>query len=225
MEIRKTSMEIRKINIENRKNWNKFSFKKLGIIFCLFLFGVVTFISGNLAQVSAATSSTVLPVAKGGTGANSASQARTNLNAQETLVSGTNIKSVFGQSLLGSGNFRTLTVDKTSGLAVGESTIIRGTGNPVVFYGIACGFSTGICSWTQPAFNDSDLIYDAGDGVVKSFHKASDSGTPSISLKLFGDDWVYGWARGLIMTSSGSFNCDLYKTRGIGFYFHITKIR
>ncbi|MDR3128273.1 MAG: hypothetical protein LBT99_02980, partial [Bifidobacteriaceae bacterium] len=57
----------------------KFSFKKLGAIFCLFLFGVVTFVSGNLAQVNAASSSTVLPVAKGGTGANSASQALTNL--------------------------------------------------------------------------------------------------------------------------------------------------
>ncbi|MDR3128044.1 MAG: hypothetical protein LBT99_01780 [Bifidobacteriaceae bacterium] len=72
-------MEIRKNNTEIRKNWNKFSFKKLGAILCLFLIGIVTFISGNLAQVSAATSSTVLPVAKGGTGSNSASGAATNI--------------------------------------------------------------------------------------------------------------------------------------------------
>ncbi|MDR3127978.1 MAG: hypothetical protein LBT99_01440 [Bifidobacteriaceae bacterium] len=63
-------MKIRKNNIEVRKNWNKLSFKKLGAILCLFLFGIVTFISGNLTQVNAATSSTVLPVAKGGTGNN-----------------------------------------------------------------------------------------------------------------------------------------------------------
>ncbi|MDR3128043.1 MAG: hypothetical protein LBT99_01775 [Bifidobacteriaceae bacterium] len=219
-------MEIKKNNIGIRKNWNKFTFKKLGIIFCLFLFGIVTFISGGLGQVNAATSSTVLPVAKGGTGSNSASGARTNLNAQETLVSGTNIKSLFGRTLLGSGDFGTLTTNKTSGLAIGENTIIRGpTNEPLIFYGIACEFFTGICSWTQPSYNDSDLIYDAGDGVVKSFHKASDGNTPSISLKLFGDNWVYGWARGLIMTSSGAFNCDLYKTRGLGFFFHITRIR
>ncbi|MDR3128504.1 MAG: hypothetical protein LBT99_04210 [Bifidobacteriaceae bacterium] len=73
MEIRKANMEIRKNNIEIRKNWNKLSFKKLGAIFCLFLFGIVTFISGNLSQVNAATSSTVLPIAKGGTGVNSLS--------------------------------------------------------------------------------------------------------------------------------------------------------
>ncbi|MDR3127846.1 MAG: hypothetical protein LBT99_00750 [Bifidobacteriaceae bacterium] len=77
-------MEIRKTNIEIRKNWNKFSFKKLGAVFCLFLFGIVTFISGNLAQVNAATSSTVLPVAKGGTAATSASAARNNLQAEYT---------------------------------------------------------------------------------------------------------------------------------------------
>jgi hypothetical protein len=72
-------MEIKKNNIGIRKNWNKFTFKKLGTIFCLFLFGVVTFISGNLTQINAATSSTVLPIAKGGTGSNSASVAATNI--------------------------------------------------------------------------------------------------------------------------------------------------
>ncbi|MDR3127887.1 MAG: hypothetical protein LBT99_00965 [Bifidobacteriaceae bacterium] len=104
MEIRKTNIENRKNNIEIRKTCNKFGFKRLGAFLCLFLFGIVTFVSGNLSQVNAASSSTVLPVAKGGTGSNSTSGARTNLNAQETLVSGTNIKRVFGQSLLGSGN-------------------------------------------------------------------------------------------------------------------------
>ncbi|MDR3128001.1 MAG: hypothetical protein LBT99_01555, partial [Bifidobacteriaceae bacterium] len=72
-------MENRKTYMEIRKNWNKFPFKKLGIIFCLFLFSIVIFISGNLSQVNAASSSTVLPIAKGGTGSNSASGAATNI--------------------------------------------------------------------------------------------------------------------------------------------------
>lgn len=45
-----------------------------------------------------------LPVANGGTGSTTASGARTNLDAQQTLVSGTNIKTVNGTSLLGSGD-------------------------------------------------------------------------------------------------------------------------
>jgi hypothetical protein len=78
-------MEIRKTNMEIRKNWNKFTFKKLGAILCLFLFGVVAFTSGNLTQVNAASSSTVLPVTKGGTGANSASQALINLGKVNSI--------------------------------------------------------------------------------------------------------------------------------------------
>ncbi|MDR3128302.1 MAG: hypothetical protein LBT99_03125 [Bifidobacteriaceae bacterium] len=78
--------------------------KKYGVVISAFLLAILGFINSCFTQVNAAPSSTVLPVAKGGTGANSASGARTNLNAQETLVSGTNIKSVFNNSLLGSGN-------------------------------------------------------------------------------------------------------------------------
>jgi hypothetical protein len=48
-------------------------------------------------------------IANGGTGATTAANARTALSAQETLVSGTNIKTVNGTSLLGSGNIAVVT--------------------------------------------------------------------------------------------------------------------
>ena len=51
-----------------------------------------------------------LPVANGGTGSSTAPGARSALSAQETLVSGTNIKTINGTSVLGSGNITTAVV-------------------------------------------------------------------------------------------------------------------
>lgn len=73
-------------------------------------------------QVSFLTSlvlGTALPIGSGGTGATSAPAARAALSAQETLVSGTNIKTVNGNNLLGSGN---LTINATP---AGSSTQIQ----------------------------------------------------------------------------------------------------
>ena len=58
----------------------------------------------DFSTIEAVGLSATLAVASGGTGATSAANARTNLGAQETLVSGTNIKTLNSESLLGSGN-------------------------------------------------------------------------------------------------------------------------
>jgi hypothetical protein len=59
-----------------------------------------------------------LPVANGGTGATTASGARSALSAQETLVSGTNIKTINSTSLLGSGNIAVVTAPAGSNTQV-----------------------------------------------------------------------------------------------------------
>jgi hypothetical protein len=72
--------------------------------------GVLSFSGGSTgmtpatATTGAVTLGGTLAIANGGTNATTASDARTNLGAQETLVSGTNIKTVNGSSLLGSGD-------------------------------------------------------------------------------------------------------------------------
>jgi hypothetical protein len=53
--------------------------KKYGVLISTFLLTVLGFINGCFTQVSAATNTTVLPIAKGGTGSNSASGAATNI--------------------------------------------------------------------------------------------------------------------------------------------------
>ncbi|MDR3128146.1 MAG: hypothetical protein LBT99_02320 [Bifidobacteriaceae bacterium] len=61
-----------------------YNFKKLGTMVSVFILVVLGFINGCFTQANASSSSTVLPVAKGGTGSNSASGARNNLQAEYT---------------------------------------------------------------------------------------------------------------------------------------------
>ncbi len=73
-----------------------------------------------------------LAVANGGTGASTAANARTNLGAQETLVSGTNIKTVSGSSLLGSGEVLVsgTNIKTVGGISLlGSGDIAIGTGD------------------------------------------------------------------------------------------------
>jgi hypothetical protein len=209
-------MEIKKNNIEIRKNWNKFSFKKLGAVFCLFLFGVVTFVSGNLTQVNAASSSTVLPVAKGGTGANSASGARTNLNAQETLVSGTNIKSVFGQSLLGSGNMNNIT-SSTSNINIGQIGEIRSNDNIINGWGIQCAYSSGNCNFYLSSWGDVFLQYTSSSDYTMRKYLASDdtgSGKTVLASKILPASNVSGFISGDIATKYGNLTFSVIKDEG-----------
>ncbi|MDR3127888.1 MAG: hypothetical protein LBT99_00970 [Bifidobacteriaceae bacterium] len=55
------------------------SIKKYGVLTSAFLLAILGFINSCFTQVNAASSSTVLPIAKGGTGNNSASGAATNI--------------------------------------------------------------------------------------------------------------------------------------------------
>ena len=72
-----------------------------------------TDVGTQLNWLNSLTLGTALPVASGGTGATTASGARTALSAQETLVSGTNIKTINGTSVLGSGNIAVTTAAAT----------------------------------------------------------------------------------------------------------------
>ncbi|MDR3128259.1 MAG: hypothetical protein LBT99_02910 [Bifidobacteriaceae bacterium] len=59
--------------------------KKFGVLINIFLLVILGFISGCFTQANASSSSTTLPLTKGGTGANSASQALTNLGKVNSL--------------------------------------------------------------------------------------------------------------------------------------------
>lgn len=95
---------------------------------------VQTSVTGTASNVTG-----TVAVANGGTGATSASAALTNLGAQATLVSGTNIKTVNSTSLLGSGDVavQPTLVSGTNIKTINNSTIL-GSGN-IEIGGISTG--------------------------------------------------------------------------------------
>jgi hypothetical protein len=74
----------KKIWLQNVITPKKRIFKKVGVLGIIFLFGTAAFISGFSINSYAASSSTVLPIARGGTGANQAAEARNNLETEWT---------------------------------------------------------------------------------------------------------------------------------------------
>ena len=105
-------------------------------------------------------------MANGGTGASDASTARTNLGAQAILVSGTNIKTLNSESLLGSGD---ITISVPAAFPSGTAMLFAQTSAPT--------------GWTKSTtHNDKALRLvsgTAGSGGSAAFTTAF--GTPSVS--------------------------------------------
>jgi hypothetical protein len=99
-------------------------------------------VGGNIVAANGAT----LPISSGGTGGTTASTARAALDAQQTLASGTNIKTVNSTSLLGSGNIavQPTLVSGTSIKTINNTTLL-GSGDLAIptLTGITEAFPTG----------------------------------------------------------------------------------
>lgn len=112
----------------------------------------------TLNQNTTGTASNVtgtVAVANGGTGATTASDARTNLDAQVTLVSGTNIKTINSTSLLGSGDIVTGDVTLTGTQTLTNKTVEAGT------------FTNGYTEETVTANTSTAYTIDLANGTVQ----------------------------------------------------------
>lgn len=138
-------------------------------------------------DISTADITGTLPIANGGTGATTASGARTNLVAQETLVSGTNIKTVNSTSLLGSGDIAVGTVTSVglstpTGLSVAGSPVI-GVGTLAISYtaGYSIPTTTSQTNW-DTAFTDR-LKWDGGSSGLDAATGRTSLGLGSIATQ------------------------------------------
>ncbi len=138
-------------------------------------------------------SGNAIPVANGGTGGATASAARANLNAQETLVSGTNIKTINGVSVLGTGD-----------LAVGSPIVQTQT------------LTSGSGTWSKPTSGGYQWLqiemWAAGGSGGRSAYGAGGGGGGAyfstivpLSYLAASESYTVG-AGGAVRTSNGSGN-------------------
>ncbi|MDR3116217.1 MAG: hypothetical protein LBT91_00005 [Bifidobacteriaceae bacterium] len=139
--------------------------KKLGILGIIFLLCTTCFLSGRISTAKADGSISVLPISRGGTGANLPDEARKNLNAQEQLISDTNIKTVFKNSLLGSGDVSV--ISQSDNLERGQKRVLSMQYTTKVLNNITFTFA-GVAdfqiSFTAPAWSASYLEYRCASG-------------------------------------------------------------
>ena len=164
---------------------------------------------GTLAVSGGATLTTALPVLSGGTGSSTSGGALTNLGAQATLVSGTNIKTVNGSTLLGSGD---LTVSASAG---GSNTQVQ-YNNTGALAGSASLTWDGTTLKASNVEATGGLLVDGNfggtftDGVVVDYDSVGSAGRISVGT---GDSLGFyngGVAGTLLATASSSGNWTFY---------------
>jgi len=157
---------------------------------------------------TAANVSGTVAIANGGTGATTASGARSALSAQETLVSGTNIKTVNGTSLLGSGNIAVVAAPAGSNTQVqfnnagsfGASSNLTFDGATLSVSGLSVGPGAG-SGLENTALGNSVLANATSSAVYNT-----GVGHQALNALTSGDaNTAIGW-RALLQTSTGLYN-------------------
>jgi hypothetical protein len=162
--------------------------KKLGISGVMALLCIACFLGSQASIAKADGSISALPISRGGTGANAAAEARANLNAQEQLISGTNIKTIFGKSLLSSGNISPFVpINSVAKLEPGEQTFIIPSTLAYRFeniiFSVDGGYSFTI-EFSMPSWSTSYVDYSCSNGTRNTlfFGNSADAGNKTFTI-------------------------------------------